>query len=142
PAKIKSLKDLGNPGVKLSMGTPTSAVGKLAGQVLQKASADYGFDFITNTRKNIAVQSEKGSDVVDAIGPKANAGITFVSDMNPAKFDDIPIDDKYNVVSVYSVTQTKSAKNAALGKDFLAMISSPEGEAILKKWHYMPPPAK
>ncbi len=70
PAKIKTLKDLANPGVKLSMGTPTSAVGKLASQVLQKASVDYGFDFITSVRKNIAVQSEKGSDVVDAIGPE------------------------------------------------------------------------
>jgi ABC-type molybdate transport system substrate-binding protein len=124
------------------MGTPTSAVGRLASQVIQNAAADYGFEFVENVRKNIAVASEKGSDVVDAIGPKANAGITFVSDMNPAKFDDIPIDDKYNVVSVYSVTLTKNAKNAQLGKDFVTMISSPEGEAILKKWHYLPPPAK
>ncbi len=142
PAKIKSLKDLANPGVKLSMGTPSSAVGKLAGQVLQKASADYGFDFITSVRKNIAVQSEKGSDVVDAIGPKANAGITFASDVNPAKFDDIAIDDKYNVVSVYSMTVTKNAKNAALGKEFVAMVAGPQGQAILKKFHYMAPPAK
>ncbi len=142
PAKIKSLKDLANPGVKLSMGTPTSAVGKLASQVLQKASADYGFDFITNVRKNIAVQSEKGSDVVDAIGPKANAGITFASDVNPAKYDDIQIDDKYNVVSIYSMTVTKNAKNAALGREFVAMVAGPQGQGVLKKFHYMPPPAK
>ncbi|HEX3468680.1 MAG TPA: extracellular solute-binding protein [Candidatus Elarobacter sp.] len=142
PAKIHGLKDLANPGVKLSMGTPTSAVGKLASQVLQKAAADYGFDFLTNVRKNIAVASEKGSDVVDAIGPKANAGITFASDVNPAKFDEVMIDDKYNVVSIYSMTVTKNAKNAALGKDFVAMVASPQGQAVLRKWHYMAPPAK
>lgn len=140
PAKVHSLKDLANPNVKLSMGTPTSAVGRLASTVIQKAAADYGFDFVTNLRKNIAVQSEKGSDVVDAIGPKANAGITFASDVNPAKFDDIPIDDKYNVVSIYSMTVTKSAKNAALGKEFVALVAGPEGQAVLRKWHYMPPP--
>ncbi len=142
PAKVHSLKDLANPGVKLSMGTPTSAVGKLASTVIQKAAGDYGFDFLTNVRKNIAVASEKGSDVVEAIGPKANAGITFASDVNPAKFDDITIDDKYNIVSTYSMTVTKVAKNAALGKDFVALVAGPEGQAVLRKWHYMPPPAK
>jgi molybdate transport system substrate-binding protein len=142
PAKVHSLKDLANPGVKISMGTPASAVGKLASQVIQNASADYGFDFVTNLRKNIVVSSEKGSDVVEAIGPKANAGITFASDVNPAKFDEIPIEDKYNVISVYSMTVTKNAKNAALGKDFVAMVASPEGQAVMRKWHYMPPPSK
>jgi molybdate transport system substrate-binding protein len=140
PAKVHSLKDLANPGVKLSMGTPTSAVGKLASQVIQNAAADYGFDFVTNVRKNIAVASEKGSDVVDAIGPKANAGITFASDVNPAKFDAIPIDEKYNVTSTYSMTVTKNAKNAALGKDFVALVRGPQGQDTLKKFHYMPPP--
>jgi molybdate transport system substrate-binding protein len=140
PAKVHGLKDLANPGVKLSMGTPTSAVGRLASTVIQNASADYGFDFVTNLRKNIAVASDKGSDVVAAIGPKANAGITFASDVNPAKFEAIPIDDKYNVTSTYSMTVTKNAKNAALGKDFVAMVRGPQGQETLKKFHYMPPP--
>jgi molybdate transport system substrate-binding protein len=140
PAKVHSLKDLANNGVKLSMGTPTSAVGRLASQVIQNAAADYGFDFVTNVRKNIAVASEKGSDVVDAIGPKANAGITFASDVNPAKFEAIPIDEKYNVTSTYSMTVTKNAKNAALGKDFVALVRGPQGQETLKKFHYLPPP--
>ena len=140
PAKVHSLKDLANPGVKLSMGTPTSAVGRLASQVIQNAAADYGFDFVTNIRKNISIASEKGSDVVDAIGPKANAGITFASDVNPAKFESIPIDEKYNVTSTYSMTVTKNAKNAALGKDFVALVRGPQGQETLKKFHYMPPP--
>ena len=107
--------------------------------MIQNAAADYGFDFVQNVRKNIAVASEKGSDVVAAIGPKANAGITFASDVNPAKFDAIPIDDKYNVVSTYSMTVTKNAKNAALGKDFVALVAGPQGQATLRKFHYMPP---
>lgn len=140
PAKVHSLKDLANPNVKLSMGTPTSAVGRLAGQVIQNAAADYGFEFVENVRKNIAVASERGSDVVDAIGPKANAGITFASDVNPAKFESITIDPKYNVTSTYSMTVTKNAKNAALGKDFVALVAGPQGQATLRKFHYMPPP--
>ena len=142
PAKIHSLKDLANPGVKLSMGTPTSAVGKLASQVIQSAAAEYGFDWVTAVRKNIVVQSEKGSDVVAAIGKDANAGITFASDVNPAKFEAIPIDDKYNVVSTYVMTVTKNAKNAALGRDFVALVAGPQGQATLRKFNYMAPERK
>jgi molybdate transport system substrate-binding protein len=137
PAKIRTLKDLANPGVKLAMGTPTSAVGKLASQLIQNAAGDYGFEFVQNIRKNIVVQEEKGSDFVAAIGNKANAAITFASDVNAAKFDAIPIDDKYNVVSTYVMTVPKNAKNAALGKDFVAMVAGPQGQATLRKFHYM-----
>ena len=38
------------------------------------------------------------------------------------------------------MTVTKNAKNAALGKDFVAMVAGPQGQATLKKFHYMPPP--
>src|SRR5579872_7236854 len=50
PAKITGLKDLANPGVKLSLGTPSSAVGTIASAVIQKGAADWGFDFVQNVR--------------------------------------------------------------------------------------------
>ncbi|GAC1404693.1 MAG: molybdate ABC transporter substrate-binding protein [Candidatus Velthaea sp.] len=140
PAKIASLKDLANPGVKLSMGTPTSAVGVIASKVLQNAAADYGFEFIQNTRKNLSYSSDKGSDVVDALNTgKADVALTFASDVNPAKFKAIEIEDKYNVVSTYAMTVPKNSKNAALGKDFVAMVAGPQGQATLRKFHYMSP---
>jgi len=42
PAKITGLRDLANPGVKLSLGTPGSAVGALSSQVIQKGATDFG----------------------------------------------------------------------------------------------------
>lgn len=143
PAHIKTLKDLANDGVKLSVGTPKSAVGKLAGDVMQKAAQEYGFDFINNFRKNITVQSEKGSDVVGALTTgKANAAIAFASDYDPAKFGGIPIEDKFNIVSTYVVLVPKNSKNADMGKALEKFVAGSEGQAILKKWRYMAPPAK
>jgi molybdate transport system substrate-binding protein len=139
PAKIKSLKDLANPGVKLSMGTATSAVGKLASQVIQNAAGDYGMDFIQGLAKNVVSKEEKGSDVVGAVGKTANSAIAFASDFDPAKFGAVQIDDKYNVVSTYVMTVPKNSKNAALGKDFVAMVAGPQGQATLKKFRYMSP---
>jgi molybdate transport system substrate-binding protein len=142
PAKVTGLKDLANPGVKISLGTPESAVGTIASQVIQKGAADWGFDFVTNIRKNTVFQAEKGSDVLDALGKQANATITFASDVNPSKFDTVPIEEKYNVVSVYSITVPKASKYQQAAHDFVAAVTGPGGMATLKKWHYMPPPPK
>ncbi|MGA3037203.1 MAG: molybdate ABC transporter substrate-binding protein [Vulcanimicrobiaceae bacterium] len=142
PGKVTGLKDLANPGVKLSLGTPSSAVGTIASQVIQKGAAEWGFDFVQNVRKNIVVQEDKGSDVLAALGPKADATITFASDVDPSKYQTIMIDDKYNVVSTYQIAVVKASKNAATAKDFADFASGPVGLATLRKFNYLPPPPK
>jgi len=139
PASIKSMKDLANPGVKLAVGTPDSAVGKLASQVIQNAAGEFGFDYVKAVRDNIKFQAEKGSDVVGAVGNQANVAIGFASDRNDAKYTTIPIEDKYNVVSTYSMTVPKSAKSAAMGQALVDFVAGPAGQAILHKNGYMPP---
>lgn len=139
PGKIMSLKDLANPDVKLSMGTPSSAVGKLASQVIQNGAAAYGFDFVKGVRDNVKVQSDKGSDVVNAIGGAANAAIAFQSDKNDKKFFMIPIDDKFNVTSTYNMAVTKNAKNAKLAEELVDLVQGARGQAILRKFNYMSP---
>jgi ABC-type molybdate transport system substrate-binding protein len=140
PAKVTGLKDLANPGVKLSLGTPASAVGTIASQVIQKGAAEWGIDFVQNIRKNTVFQAEKGSDVLGALGKQANATITFASDVDPSKYDTVPIDEKYNVVSTYSITVPKASKNQQAAHDFVAAVTSAQGMATLKKFNYMPPP--
>ncbi len=139
PANIKTLKDLANPGVKLAIGTPASAVGKLASQVIQNGAAVYGFDFVKGVRDNIKVQADKGSDIVAAIGGAANAAVAFESDRDDAKFTTIPIDDKFNVISTYNMAVPKNAKNPALAKDLVDMVAGPAGQAVLHKFNYMAP---
>jgi ABC-type molybdate transport system substrate-binding protein len=34
---------------------------------------------------------------------------------------------------------TKNAKNAALGRAFVAMVASPQGQATMRKFNYMAP---
>ncbi len=140
PAGIKTLKDIGNPGVKLAIGTPASAVGKLASQVVQNAAADFGFDFVKNVRTNIALQADKGSDIVAAItSGKANVAIGFVSDKDDAKYATLPIDDKYNVVSTYNMAITKNAKNGSAAEDLVKYATGSDGQAVFHKNNYEPP---
>ncbi len=139
PANIKTVKDLGNKGVKLAIGTPGSAVGKLASQVIQNAAAAYGFEYVKDVRENVKVQADKGSDIVAAVGGPANAAIAFESDKDDTKFTTIQIDEKFNVISTYSMAVTKNAKNSAMAKELVDLVAGPDGQAVLKKFNYMSP---
>ncbi|GAC1407491.1 MAG: molybdate ABC transporter substrate-binding protein [Candidatus Velthaea sp.] len=139
PAKIKGLKDLANPGVNLAMGTPDSAVGKLASRVIQNGASAYGFDFVKGVRDNVKVSAEKGSDVVGAVGGAANAAIAFESDKNDAKYTTIPIEEKFNVVSTYNMAVTKNSKNPKLAEELIDLVQGKQGQAVLRKFNYMAP---
>jgi len=111
PADTASPKDLANSRVKLAIGTPESAVGTLASQVIQNGAAAYGFDFVNGVRDHVEVQSDEDSDVVRALGGPATAATAFQSDKNDAKFAAIAIDENFNVVSTHTMATTKNAKN-------------------------------
>jgi molybdate transport system substrate-binding protein len=141
PGNVHDIKDLAKPGVKIAIGTPASAVGGIASQIIQKASVDNGgFDFVQKVLKNTNYQSEKGQDVVDAVASgKSEAAIVFVTDGDTHKFNVIEIPEKYNVVSTYVGTVAKNAKNAKLGREFVAFMASKEGQAVFRKMRYLPP---
>jgi molybdate transport system substrate-binding protein len=140
PAKIHDLKDLANPGVKIAMGTSTSAVGAISSTILQNAGKKYGFDFVQKVLANKSYESEKGSDVVDAVATgKADAALVFVSDGDPKKFNIIQISDDFNVTSHYQGTVTKNAQHAKLGEEFVKLMASKQGQAVFHAEHYLPP---
>lgn len=141
--KIKSLKDLAAPGIKVALGTADSAVGTLARSVLKKAALDpaYGADFPSKVRANTVVEGNSGVEVVDAVASgKVDAAIAFVSDVDPSKFSGVPIPPALNVDSVYYIAVPKAAKNAALAGNMVKLATSVQGEAILHSYRYLPPP--
>jgi MFS transporter, OFA family, oxalate/formate antiporter len=143
--KVKSLKDLANPGVRVGLGNADSAVGTLARGVLKKAALDpaYGADFPQKVRANTTFEGTSGVEVVNAVSSgKVDAAIAFVSDVDPSKFSGVKIPDNLNVDSVYYVFVPKGSKNAAAGNEILKLVTSKQGEAILHSYRFLPPPAK
>lgn len=141
--KVKSLKDLGSPGVKVALGTAESAVGSLARGVLKKALQDpaYGTDFAAKVRGNTVFEGKSGAEVVDAVASgKADAAIAFVSDVDPSKFSGVAIPPSVNVDSVYYAFVPKAAKNARAGQDLVKLLASAQGLAILHSYRFLPPP--
>jgi ABC-type molybdate transport system substrate-binding protein len=145
--KVKSLKDLGAPGVKVGMANGQgSAVGTLARQMLKNAAADpaYGADFPVKVRQNSPPYFEKlqsEDDVVQGLlKGEADVMIGFVSSVEPPRLKAIEIPKQYNVDSVYYIFIPKSAKDAKDAQDMVKLMAGPQGQAILHSHRYLPPP--
>ena len=147
--KVKTLKDLATPGVKVGMANGQgSAVGTLARQMLKKAADDpaFGADFPVKVRGNSPPYFEKlqsEDDVVQGLlKGEADVMIGFVSSVEPPRLKGIAIDPKYNIDSVYYIFIPKASKNAKEAQDMVALMSGPQGQAILHSHRYLPPPPK
>jgi molybdate transport system substrate-binding protein len=145
--KVKSLKDLANPGIKVGIANGAgSAVGTLARQMLKKAADDpaFGADFPVKVRGNSPAYFDKLQSEEEVMAGleagQADVAIGFVSSVDPSKFVGIQIPDKYNIDSVYYIFIPKSAKHPKEAADMVTLMTSTQGQAILHSHRYLPPP--
>ena len=147
PARIQSLKDLANSGVKIDVGASSVPVGKYTLQVLDnlgQASA-YGIDYENSVKLNFVSQEENDAAIVQKVQlGTVDAGFVYVTDVTPAdenQVTSITIPDQYNVIAQYPIAVTKSSTHASAAQAFVQYILSSQGQAILNKYHFLAPNA-
>jgi len=144
PAKISNLSDLAKPGVKIVIGTKDVPVGDYAMQIINKLGNDsaYGPDYRTKVLANIISQETNVNYVVTKVAlGEADAGFAYVSDVTEdlaAKVDKINIPDEYNVIAEYPMGLLKESKYPAEAEEFMNLVTSEEGKAILEKYGFAP----
>ncbi|AFC98921.1 molybdenum ABC transporter, periplasmic molybdate-binding protein [Methanocella conradii HZ254] len=144
PAKIGSLHDLANPGVKIVMGTKDVPVGSYTLQILDKMAnnSSYGPDYRSKVMANVISQETTVNYVVAKVAlGEADAGFVYVSDV-PAEYRDkvsvVAIPDSLNVVAVYPIGVLKESKHPEEAQKFIDFVRSDEGKAILAKYGFTP----
>ncbi|MFB3765126.1 MAG: molybdate ABC transporter substrate-binding protein [Methanotrichaceae archaeon] len=144
PAKIHNLTDLAKPGIKIVIGTKDVPVGDYAMQIINKLGNDstYGPDYKTKVMSNIISRETNVNYVVTKVAlGEADAGFAYVSDITEnlsAKVDKIEIPDKYNVIAEYPIGILKQSKYPAEAKEFIDLVKSEKGTAILEKYGFSP----
>ena len=142
PANIQTLQDLARPGIKLVLVDTTVPAGKYARQILANLDKDAAFtpDFSTQVLANVVSNETNVKQVVAKVQlGEADAGIVYVSDAVAApelKTIEFPTTD--NVIAKYPIAALTSAPQPDLAADFIAFVLSPDGQAILKKWGFIP----
>jgi molybdate transport system substrate-binding protein len=146
PAKIQTLHDLANPGVKIAVADAAVPVGDYTNQVLDKmgASSEYGPSYVTAVKANFVTHETSVGGIVQKVElGEVDAGYTYVSDVvdSGSKVMGIEIPDTYNIVADYPIATAKSSKNAVTAESFVAYVLSPDGQKTLQKYGFQPVPS-
>ena len=142
PAKIGNLSDLAKPGLKIVMGTKDVPVGDYALQIISKLGNDsaYGPDYKTKVLANVISQETNVNYVVTKVAlGEADVGFAYVSDVTEdlaSKVDKIDIPDEYNVIAEYPIGSLKDSKYPAQSQNFIDLVTSEKGKAILEKYGF------
>jgi molybdate transport system substrate-binding protein len=132
PKKIKSLADLKKPGLVLVLCADQVPCGKYAAESLAMAGVTVS---PASKEENAKATLSKVS-----IG-EADASIVYVTDVRAAKgtTSGVKIPDKVNVIATYPIGVVKASQNATAAKAWVNFVRSKEGQAILKKFGFLPP---
>ncbi len=140
PANITYLHDLSKPGLKLVLAAEGVPVGKYARQALDRMDQSFGAGFKDQVLANVVSNEENVKQVVAKVQlGEADAGIVYVSDAAAApdlKMLEIPDED--NVIAKYPIVTLVQSPEPELARDFVAYMLSPEAQAVLQKWGFLP----
>lgn len=138
-AGITSLNDLARPGLKIVVADKAVPVGNYTRLMLENADPALAKAF----EANVVSREENVAAVVAKVAlDEADAGIAYVSDAtgkNAAKLTVLPIPAELDQRAEYVIALTASPADAALARTFLDAVTSPAGQASLKKHGFSVP---
>jgi molybdate transport system substrate-binding protein len=124
PAKIATVADLTDPGVKVALCAPEVPCGVVARQVFENAGVT-----VTPVTNEADVKATLGKVQLGEV----DAGVVYVTDVKAAgtKVVGVPIPDDVNAATAYPIAPLTASGNTALAKAFVDYVLSPEGAEVL-----------
>jgi len=142
PAGIASPVDLAKPGVKLVLAQESVPVGGYSRASICKMGADpaaYGDDFVAGVAANVVSLENNVRSVLSKVAlGEADAGIVYTSDVT-SDVEQIAIPPDVNMLASYPIAPVASG-NQALAGAYISYLLSPEGQAILASYGFIPVP--
>jgi molybdate transport system substrate-binding protein len=140
PAGITALEDLAQPGVQMILAVEGVPVRQYTDEIVAGLPADFQTQFYNN----LVSEEDNVRQVAAKIAlGEADAGTIYTSDVTPdiaSQVLQIPIPDAQNVVATYPIAPLVDAPSPTLAQSFINFVLSEEGQAILARWGFGPPP--
>lgn len=142
PASISSVDDLARPGLKLVLADRSVPVGQYTLDMLAKASARPGTTatFSETVIANVVSYEDNVRSVLTKVAlGEADAGVVYRTDAassTDVQPIDIPAD--LNVIASYPIALVSDSTHPELARTFIAFVQSPEGQAILQRYGFLP----
>jgi len=132
PKGIRSLADLGKPGVILVLCAPEVPCGRFGAEALAKAGVD--------AQPRSLEPDVKG--VVSKVSlDEADAGIVYVTDVRAAAghLEEVAIPPEHNVVAHYPIAPLRDSARLYSARAFVDAVLSPSGRAVLDRAGFQAP---
>ncbi len=145
PAGLQTLSDLARPGLRLVLAAKEVPAGQYAIDFLDKASQqpEFGANFKDEVLTNVMSYEENVKFVFSKVAlGEADAGVVYSTDITPvnaALVGRIDIPDPLNVIAAYPLAAVSGSPQPQLAAAFVAYVLSPQGQAILAKYGFLPP---
>ena len=144
-----NLPALATPGVKIVLALPAAPAGRYSRTVIARmrnnpqfgpAYADGLLANVVSTEANVRSVAQKV-----ALG-EADAGITYRTDALPAytaqRVNVLTIPESVNVTARYPIAILRESAQPQLAQAFINFVLSPDGQAILERNGFDPPPSQ
>jgi molybdate transport system substrate-binding protein len=142
PANIESLRDLAKPGVRLVLAEDGVPAADYALEILDKANAENGRGFERDVLANVVSrEADVRASVNRVVVSDADATFGYASDYTPDIRDQaevVPIPPDLNIVATYPIAALKGARDPALAREWVDLVTSDEGQRVLEKWGFEP----
>jgi molybdate transport system substrate-binding protein len=142
PANVQSLRDVAKPNIKLVLAEDEVPAAEYAKEILHKASAWYGDGFEKDVLSNVVSrEADVRASVNRVTVGDADATFGYASDYTPDIRDQVKvvwIPPDLNIVASYPVAALKDARSPELAKEWVALVTSEEGQRVLKEWGFEP----
>ncbi len=142
PANINGLEDLSQPNIKLVLAEEGVPAADYAVEILDNANKEYGSGFKKKVLSNVVSrEADVRASVNRVVVGDADATFGYASDYTPDirdKVKVIPIPPNLNIIATYPIATLKDAKEAGLAKKWVDLVTSSEGQKVLRTWGLEP----
>jgi molybdate transport system substrate-binding protein len=137
PAKIESLADLGNDGVKLVLAAEGVPAGDYAREALRAAGVG------ATAEANVVSNEQDDKAVVQKVLlGEADAGIVYRTDLTAdvaSQVKAISIPEQQNVIATYAIAAVAGRPSIATARAFVDYVTGPAGQRTLRAFDFLPP---
>lgn len=132
PLGITSIDDLGRSGLITVTCAPEVPIGAYSAEALTRAGVTISPSSLEPDVKGVVTKVASG---------EADAGIVYATDVRAAadRASGVTIPTQYNVIASYPIAVTSSSTNASLAAEWVAFITSAEGQRILTAFGFVSP---
>ncbi len=144
PGGLTTARELDKAGLRIIAAGDGVPITAYANQAVANIASRFGPSSLVEVYNADIVSKE---DNVKAVLAKielgeGDAAIVYVTDANGSdKVKTIDIPDSANVPATYAGVVIKASANRDAAQDFLDWFAGPDGQAILAKYGFLPPPA-